>query len=171
MDIEPDAKDWTWVLERPCTDCGFDPADFSLASVHADVSDMVVRWAAVLGRPNAKQRPNETTWSPTEYGCHVRDVFWLFNERLRKTRTLDEYRFINWDQDETAVDDNYARQNPEDVRGQIAAAAGDFIAEVERIEDPNKVAIRGIATRFTAESMTAYAMHDLRHHLVFDAAG
>jgi len=22
--IEPDTKDWTWVLERPCPECGFD---------------------------------------------------------------------------------------------------------------------------------------------------
>ena len=27
MPITPDTKNWTWVLERPCPDCGFDPAD------------------------------------------------------------------------------------------------------------------------------------------------
>ena len=26
MSIEPDTKDWTWVLERPCPECGFDAA-------------------------------------------------------------------------------------------------------------------------------------------------
>ena len=25
VSIEPDTKDWTWVLERPCPECGFDP--------------------------------------------------------------------------------------------------------------------------------------------------
>ena len=24
--IDPDTKDWTWVLDRPCPECGFDPA-------------------------------------------------------------------------------------------------------------------------------------------------
>ncbi|WP_458689292.1 hypothetical protein [Nocardia tengchongensis] len=24
MPIVPDAKDWTWVLERTCAECGFD---------------------------------------------------------------------------------------------------------------------------------------------------
>lgn len=24
--IVPDDKDWTWVLERPCPECGFDTA-------------------------------------------------------------------------------------------------------------------------------------------------
>ena len=23
MTIEPDTKDWTWVLDRPCPECGF----------------------------------------------------------------------------------------------------------------------------------------------------
>ena len=22
--IEPDTKDWTWVLDRPCPECGFE---------------------------------------------------------------------------------------------------------------------------------------------------
>jgi hypothetical protein len=25
-EIEPDGKDWTWVLERPCGECGFEAA-------------------------------------------------------------------------------------------------------------------------------------------------
>lgn len=24
MAIEPDTKDWTWVLDRPCPECGFE---------------------------------------------------------------------------------------------------------------------------------------------------
>ena len=23
--IAPDTKDWTWVLEQPCAECGFEP--------------------------------------------------------------------------------------------------------------------------------------------------
>ena len=33
MSITPDTKDWTWVLERPCPECGFE------AAAH-DVSDL-----------------------------------------------------------------------------------------------------------------------------------
>ncbi len=28
-EIVPDTKDWTWVLERACPECGFDATDFS----------------------------------------------------------------------------------------------------------------------------------------------
>ncbi|PVY29285.1 hypothetical protein C7458_10631 [Williamsia muralis] len=29
MAIVPDTKNWTWVLERPCPDCGFDPSEIA----------------------------------------------------------------------------------------------------------------------------------------------
>ena len=30
---EPDTKDWTWVLDRPCPDCGFDASSVSASDV------------------------------------------------------------------------------------------------------------------------------------------
>jgi len=50
-------------------------------------------------------------WSTQEYGCHVRDVHRIFAERVRLMLTQDEPRFPNWDQDETAVTDDYASQD------------------------------------------------------------
>lgn len=35
MTIEPEAKDWTWVLARPCPECGFATADVDPASLGA----------------------------------------------------------------------------------------------------------------------------------------
>jgi len=34
-DIEPDEKDWTWVLQRPCDECGFDAGALSGRQVAA----------------------------------------------------------------------------------------------------------------------------------------
>ncbi|HEY5013683.1 MAG TPA: DinB family protein, partial [Acidimicrobiia bacterium] len=31
--ITPDTKDWTWVLERPCPECGFDASAFAREQV------------------------------------------------------------------------------------------------------------------------------------------
>ena len=33
MTIVPDTKDWTWVLQRPCPECGFDTQAFSREAV------------------------------------------------------------------------------------------------------------------------------------------
>src|SRR4051795_10134853 len=78
--IVPDTKDWTWVLERACPDCGFDAS----AHARADVSIMVRRqadaWSRVLERDDVPRRPHAGVWSPLEYACHVRDVFELYDE-------------------------------------------------------------------------------------------
>jgi hypothetical protein len=33
--IVPDAKDWTWVLQRPCPECGLDTQGFPRADLPA----------------------------------------------------------------------------------------------------------------------------------------
>ena len=33
MPIVPDDKDWTWVLERPCPECGFDASTLAPESI------------------------------------------------------------------------------------------------------------------------------------------
>ena len=79
---EPDDKDWTWTLQRPCPECGFDTAAIEPVAIPALVRDAASRWPDVLARPDAATRPAPTTWSPLEYACHVRDVHRLFQQRL-----------------------------------------------------------------------------------------
>ena len=79
---EPDGKDWTWTLERPCPECGFDAATIEPVAIPALVRDAASRWPDVLARPDATRRPAPATWSPLEYACHVRDVHRLFQQRL-----------------------------------------------------------------------------------------
>ena len=38
-EIAPDEKDWTWVLERPCGECGFDARSIELGVVAAMILD------------------------------------------------------------------------------------------------------------------------------------
>src|SRR5215207_1563632 len=104
MPITPDDKDWTWVLERRCPECGFDAATATPSTVPASVEDMLPRWRAVLRRPRVAERPDDETWSPLEYASHVRDVFSLFRWRLELMLKDDHARFENWDQDRTAVE-------------------------------------------------------------------
>ena len=57
------------------------------------------------------ERPSPSTWSPTEYACHVRDVHTCSAERIRLMLEQDAPQFANWDQDETAIADDYASQD------------------------------------------------------------
>src|SRR5690606_31453298 len=59
MPIEPDTKDWTWVLERACPECGVEAAAHSPATVSDVLGDAVVRWEAVLRRPDVAHRPDD----------------------------------------------------------------------------------------------------------------
>ncbi len=70
----PDTKDWTWVLERTCPECGFEASAVTVDRIPAIVRDNATTWEAVLTLPDAAVRPAPGIWSPLEYACHVRDV-------------------------------------------------------------------------------------------------
>ena len=52
-------------------------------------------------------------WSTLEYGCHVRDVHRIFNHRVELMLAEEEPRFPNWDQDQTAIAEDYAAAGPD----------------------------------------------------------
>jgi hypothetical protein len=126
--IEPDNKNWTWVLERQCPDCAFDAVSVVPRDIGMNIRDVASQWEVILLHPGAPKRPVENVWSPSEYGCHVRDVFRMYDFRLELMLTEDDPLFPNWDQDETAISDRYDLQDPLVVRRELAIA-GDLLAE------------------------------------------
>ncbi|TDZ77972.1 DinB family protein [Mycobacteroides salmoniphilum] len=167
MPITPDSKDWTWVLERPCSDCGFDPATTSFAQIPDIVRDNLGAWQPVLARPEVRVRPDEHTWSPLEYGAHVRDVFRIFLTRLQLMLAEDNPLFENWDQDKTAVEDRYAAQDAQVVAVQLAAA-GEAVAAAFAEVPKSALHRRGRRSNgsvFTVETLGLYFVHDPVHHL------
>ena len=97
MAIIPDDKDWTWVLQRPCPECGFEAAALDVTEVGTGIRVNAAAWPAVLSGADVRTRPDEHTWSPLEYGCHVRDVFALYDRRLRMMLEQDDPLYPNWD--------------------------------------------------------------------------
>lgn len=171
MAITPDTKDWTWVLERTCPECGFDAASADPTTAGQQVLDTVDRWRAVLSQPDASVRPDSSTWSAVEYACHVRDMLALFAARLDLIRDQDDPLFDNWDQDEAAVDGEYDRQSAPDVEIGLADAAGQFAAAVDAVSDWDRPGRRSNGSIFTAATLTTYGLHDYVHHLEFDVSG
>lgn len=167
MSIEPDTKDWTWVLDEPCPECGLAAADVDPHAVAGLVRESLPRWTAVLGRPDVAERPDPATWSPLEYACHVRDVFTLFDERLQLILTADVARFENWDQDATAVDARYGEQDPAAVSAELEAA-GERLAEAfASVPDGarSRTGLRSDGSTFTVDTFAQYFWHDIAHHL------
>ena len=167
--IEPDTKDWTWVLREPCPECGFVAADVARDDLGRLVRDDAAGWAAVLGQPGATDRPDETTWSALEYACHVRDVHRIFGGRLALMLDEDEPTFANWDQDVTAVEDRYDLQDPETVATELVAAAAAVATTYDGLrrateETWARRGLRSNGSEFTVDALARYHLHDVLHH-------
>jgi hypothetical protein len=168
MAIVPDDKNWTWVLETVCPECGFDAAAVELAEMGELVRANAALWPGLLAAADAAKRPTDHQWSALEYGCHVRDVFRKFDERLRLMLAEDGPDFENWDQDVTAIEDRYTEQDPTVVSVELVAAADAFAAVWDTVlpEHWERTGRRSDGSVFTIETFGRYFLHDPIHHLV-----
>ena len=165
--IVPDDKDWTWVLSKRCPECGLDTAGLDLAAVPTMITDNADGWVSVLEHDDVEVRPAPAVWSPLEYACHVRDVFDLYDYRLHLMLEEDDPLFPNWDQDETAVAEQYHRQDPAVVSSELTIAAqqlADSFAAVDG-EQWRRTGRRSDGAVFTIETFARYMIHDPIHHL------
>ncbi|MCA1708591.1 MAG: DinB family protein, partial [Actinobacteria bacterium] len=136
MPITPDTKDWTWVLDKPCPECGFEAAAFPREEVGPMLRGNAALWPELLGHPKAKVRPSDDRWSALEYACHVRDVFRLYDERLVMMLERDAPDYPNWDQDVAAVEGRYPEQEPPDVARHILEDGERLAARFDSLKEP-----------------------------------
>ena len=167
MTIIPDDKNWTWVLERPCPDCAFDSSTVVPREIGATIRDVASQWQTVLDHPRAALRPRPDVWSPAEYGCHVRDVFRLFDARIELMLTENAPTFANWDQDATAIADRYDAQDPHMIKRELAVAGDQLAERFDSIVGSqwSRIGTRSDGASFTCESFGKYLLHDPIHHL------
>ncbi|MEV6280357.1 DinB family protein [Nocardia sp. NPDC051832] len=185
MAIVPDDKNWTWVLEKTCPECGFDAPATPYDKVPALTRDYAARLAGALTRDDATVRPDESTWSATEYAAHVRDVCRIFTYRtdIAARREAVDPRvpgfdattgsaeglplFSNWDQDVTAIAAGYGAQEPAVVAAELAVAAESVARAIESVPpaDRELAVRRSDGSGFTVESLAIYFLHDVVHHV------
>jgi hypothetical protein len=166
--IVPDEKDWTWVLHRPCGECGFDASTTSAADVAGLVRGNAAAWQAILrGGLVSPGRPNDATWSSLEYACHVRDVYRRYLGRLELMLDEDDPMFLNWDQDASALEDACDEQEPAQVVGELADAAEGLASRLDRVENQQweRPGRRSDGASFTVDSIARYMVHDTIHHV------
>lgn len=174
MTMVPDTKDWTWVLERPCPECGFDTRTVTRQILPILLGQSGARWHKVLSgqRESAALRSAQNRWSVLEYGCHVRDVFRKFDERLLMMLTVDSPTFPNWDQDATSIQDHYDQQEPAEVAVQLLASADRLAQRFSEVEPDQwpRPGRRSDGAVFSIETLGRYLAHDPVHHL-YDVGG
>jgi hypothetical protein len=166
-DIQPDDKDWTWVLQRPCPECGFDASSVPGPQVADRLRRNAAHWPAVCARADVRIRPAPQVWSALEYACHVRDVCRVFESRVNLVRSQTDPVFENWDQDATAIADGYGAQDPAVVSAELSVAAEAAAASFDALgeSDWQRKGTRSNGSQFTLETLGQYFLHDLTHHL------
>ena len=173
QEVLPDTKDWTWVLERACAECGFVAEDVEPTDLPRVLRDNAQQWQEVLRRPDVRRRPAAGVWSPLEYGCHVRDVHRTMRARVLLMLEQDAPTFADWDQDATAVEDRYGEQEPAAVADELLAAATAAASAYEGVTGQacDRAGVRSNGSRFTVASLGRYHLHDVVHHLRDVSAG
>lgn len=165
----PDTKDWTWVTESPCIECGFDAASLSPEALPELIRDASARFQKAIDRRGAEQRPNPATWSNIEYGRHVADVCEVMTARLGLILDSDGAgaEFADWDQDAAAIQQEYWRSDANATRVLIAEraeAAARAWSQPEG-EQWQWAGLRSNGSSFTTLTLGRYFAHDLVHHL------
>jgi DinB superfamily len=163
--IPPDSRDWTFVITNGCEECGFTPQPPKATGER--LRARVPAWVEALADEHARQRPAQTVWSTLEYGCHVRDACRIFRPRLELMLAEDDPVFANWDQDATAVEQHYDRQDPTEVAQGLAIemraiAAGFDSVQGEQWDRPGR---RSNGSTFTVATLAIYFLHDVDHHM------
>lgn len=164
--IQPDVKDWTWVLERACPECGFGAEQVPVHRIGEAIRTDAAGWTTALAGPQVGSRPRAGVWSVLEYGCHVRDVHRVMDRRLQLMLDQDQPTFPNWDQDETAVLEHYGDQEPSVVAAELVEAAHVVAARYEAVPVAGweRRGQRSNGSEFTVAGLGRYHLHDVVHH-------
>jgi hypothetical protein len=171
--IPPDTKNWTWVLERACPECGFEAGAVPVDSISALVRQNAATWVRLLeDGVIGPARPDPATWSSLEYACHVRDVYWRYEGRIELMLTEPDPLYPNWDQDATAEEERYQEQVPATVVSELTANAERLAVRLDGTtgSEWNRSGRRSDGVSFTVASLSRYMIHDPVHH-VWDVTG
>lgn len=162
-----DDKDWTWTVDRLCPDCGFVAGAVTGAQIATWVEQLTAPWPDLLAAADARTRPDAATWSPLEYGAHVRDVCRVFTERLRLMLAEEAPEFADWDQNQAAIDGDYQAEDPARVAAELTEAAEGLAAAYREVPPDGwqRTGLRSNGTQFTVLTLGQYCLHDLAHHL------
>jgi hypothetical protein len=156
-----------------CDECGFDYDLSEALTAGPAILDGVVGLADLLGNGTTDLRTRRTpgTWSPLEYGCHVRDVLIVQRERVLAARRVDCPTFDPMGRDERVDHDGYAEQDREHVVRQLTEAAYLYANDLARLtpEDwDRRTAMYNYPTRQerTLRWMAMHTLHEVSHHLL-----
>jgi hypothetical protein len=155
-----------------CEECGFEYDLSEAPTVAQSIIDEVAELAGILTDhcTDLRTRREPRTWSPLEYGCHLRDVLLVQRERVLATRRVDVPVFDPMGRDERVEHDGYADQDPRDVARQLMDASRLFANVLARLApDDWQRRVMYNYPKLSERSLqwvAAHTLHEVRHHLL-----
>ncbi|MGH9243263.1 MAG: DinB family protein [Acidimicrobiales bacterium] len=155
-----------------CEECGYEYNLSQATSAGGAIAAGAGELAALLtdDTSDVRIRREARTWSPLEYGCHLRDVLLVQRERVLLARRIWRPSLEPMGRDERVDHDGYAEQHPTDVARQLTDAAHLFANVISRLgaedwrrtvtynyPEPAERSLRWVA---------AHTLHEVRHHLL-----
>ncbi|MDQ3764659.1 MAG: DinB family protein [Actinomycetota bacterium] len=156
-----------------CPECGF-IYDLGKASVAGQmIWEGIADVVAILRRNTVvdlRTRRQPSTWSPLEYGCHLRDVLLVQRERVLAARRTDRPDCPPMGRDERVDHDGYAEQESEDVARQLTDAAQMFSNVLDRLDTNDWT--RSLIYNYphprerSLQWVVVHTAHEVHHHLL-----
>jgi hypothetical protein len=155
-----------------CEECGFEYDLGEASTAGPAIVQGVGEFAVMLSDSAAdlRTRRQPATWSPLEYGCHLRDVLLVQRERVLAARRIDRPSFDPMGRDERVAHEGYAEQDANDVVRQLTDAAYLFANVLSRL-GPNEWE-RTVMYNYPNLSerslrwVGVHTVHEVRHHLL-----
>lgn len=167
---EPE-RDWVaLVATGRCEECGLDATAVDRAGLGPSLVGVAEGWVDLLaGTDPARLRthPAAGTWSPLEYGAHVRDVISVMADRIAVIAVEDHPTFGWWDHDAAVVEERYNEQDPADVASALSANAARLAGILDGLEPEAwpKAGTRGDGATMSLEGFARFTLHESSHHL------
>ena len=155
-----------------CNECGY---EYDLGQA-TSAGQAVVVGADQLGtllkdkRNEVRGRQEAKTWSPLDYGCHLRDVLLVQRERVLLARRVERPSLEYMGRDERVDHDGYDEQDPADVARQLSDAARMFEHVLARLgpSDWERSVMYNypVLSERSLRWMAVHTLHEVQHHLL-----
>jgi hypothetical protein len=158
-----------------CAECGFDPSELRPADTAVAVRSFVRRYPAPLmrGLPGedlddiVRRSPAPGVWSALEYTAHVRDVFRVFDGRVRSALAGEEVgeMVVDWEGMVAAASPSLERKAVADDVSEAAATLATTLSELTPA-DWELSGRNGRGHRMPLRDLALIAVHEGSHHLL-----
>jgi hypothetical protein len=162
------------VLDR-CAECGFDPADLRPGQMVVAIRSFGRRYRAPLtrGLPGedldevVRRAPEAGVWSALEYSQHVKDIFEVFDDRVRCAleQKEPEERVVDWEARIAAASPGLDRETVAEQLDDAADSLGVTLDELNS-DEWSLLGLTGRGHEVKVVDLATIAVHEGSHHLL-----